>query len=165
MTVSTKAVINSYQELNVLVAQSLGWEKTEYEEECSQFASGAQWQYGGDYHAVKVRFFAPDDNATNEDFDAECWFDDYGYVPDFSTDWSHTQLLLNECDRRNIVVNWGRNRDYISCAFDDSKNPAVTTVLDRDTSSSMALVTVLAWLKFQDYKIELNIEELEEECN
>ncbi|MBE9038480.1 hypothetical protein [aff. Roholtiella sp. LEGE 12411] len=110
----------------MLVAQTLGCKETGFEQECSQFTPGAQWQYGGDYHAVKIQLFAPDDNATDEDFDAECWFDNYGYVPDFSTDWSHTQLLLKECDRRNIVINWVRDRDYISCAFDDGKNPAVT---------------------------------------
>jgi hypothetical protein len=61
MTVKTKTIINSLQELDVLVAQSLGWEKAELKEECSQFTSGAQWQYGSDYYATQVRFFAPDD--------------------------------------------------------------------------------------------------------
>ncbi|MBW4557122.1 MAG: hypothetical protein KME59_14470 [Trichormus sp. ATA11-4-KO1] len=163
MTVSTKVAINSFPELNVLVAQSLGWEKTEFEEECSQFTPGAQWQYGGDYHAVKVEFFVPPDSAIDDEFDGESWFDNYGYVPDFSTNWSHTQLLLKECDRRNVVVNWGRNKDCIGCAFYDGKNPAVTIVLKRDISCSMALTTVLAWLEFQGYDIELDLEDLEQE--
>ncbi len=36
-------------------------------------------------------------------------------------------------------------------------------LIDRDTSSSMALATVLAWLKFQGYEIELDLEDLEQE--
>ena len=47
------------QQNDLVSEQVMGWQLYHWEEECSQFTPGAQWQYGSDYYALQCSLWAP----------------------------------------------------------------------------------------------------------
>ncbi len=93
----------SLQEIDELIAQQLGWVKSSFEEECSQFTPGAQWNYGTDGYTITVELLFPREVVEAGTF--EEWTDNHyhwcaenGGAPRFSSNWDDTELLLQECD-------------------------------------------------------------------
>lgn len=167
--------INSLAEIDNIIALLLGWVESEIEEECSQFTPGATWIYGGDYYAIKVKLLFPEEvvNAGGESewtYEHEDWYENGG-APYFSSQWSDTNILLEECDRTGLVLEWFRNKDNIGCQIQkyefekpESLIPVVAyTGTNFNIPKSMSLATCMAWLLWHGIKIEFEFDKLTDE--
>lgn len=92
---------------NALVAeQIMGWELYDWEEECSQFTPGAEWQHGSDYYALKCTLWAPAWLGFVLEDDEEAlltWAEGYG-SRDWVTDVGAAIKLLEELQDRQPAV-------------------------------------------------------------
>lgn len=168
---SSPIQINSYQELDELIARKLGWVESWFEEECSRDTPGAIWSFGTDSYVVKVELLYPSEivergsKETWVDFHQE-WCYDNGGAPLFSRKWQDTELLLDICDKASLLVEWFRNEEVISCSIDRIENGFTTGMGVRyytgnqfEIPKSMPLATCLAWLCWQGVKVNLNLQE------
>lgn len=168
--------VKSFQEIDALIAQQLGWVKSSFEEECSQFTPGAQWNYGTDWYTIKVELLFPTE-VVEEGLEEE-WIDNHyhwcaenGGAPLFSSNWDDTEVLLQECDcpkgsakgnRCGKLVEWSRNSEITSCSIKQIDNTTKAPLIAYTGSpfgipKSMPLATSLAWLLWHNIKIEFNL--------
>jgi hypothetical protein len=142
-------LITSYQDLNKIIAQSLGWvESIHYESQSEPIPD------------VEIEYYHPPDLSEDE---AEEWFSNWGVAPDFSEDWYCVeQWILPECDRLNLLIEWQRSPKVIRCmicASSENRYPGVMifTGAGFKYPRSMPLATCLAWLSFKgvEFKLEL----------
>lgn len=130
--------IESYEDLDKLVAQSLGWQQSIYSD-----------LFNGD---IEISFYHPSDLIGADVLDQ--WFIDYGIAPKFCECWRYAEeFLLPECDRRNLGIEWRRSPQSIVCviaALTERYYPGVMvhTGAGFKYPRSMNLATCLAWLHF-----------------
>ena len=77
--------------------------------------------------------------------------------------WEHAQLILEECDRQDLLIEIVRSRDAITCVIRpvnpndwNSANFNPITVGFK-LPRMMSLAVVLGWLNFKGYEFELTL--------
>ncbi len=157
--------VQSFQEIDELIAQQLGWVKSSFESECSQFTPGAQWNYGTDWYTINIELLFPPEVV--EALGEQEWTDNHyqwcaenGGAPRFSSNWDDTELLLQECDSCGLLVEWSRNSEITICSIKQIDNTTTAPLIAYTGSpfgipKSMPLATSLAWLLWHNIKIEL----------
>ena len=134
------------------------------------FTDGATWVYGGDYYAIKEKLLFPQrvvDAGLEEEwiYEHENWYENGG-APYFSSEWNDTNILLEECERTGLLLEWFRNKDNIGCQIrkyefekPESSIPVVAnTGTNFNIPKSMSLATSMAWLLWHGIKIEFEFD-------
>ena len=139
-------IITTYEQLNKLIAQSLGWE----ERSISVFG-------------LTAKIFCPTGIKLEEAFE---YHHKYSGCPDFATNWQDIEdLILSECDRQNIFVEWTHSPEIISCTMRQIEHKqwssadfkSVITGGKTKLPRSMSLATSLTWLTFKENKVNIDI--------
>lgn len=177
--------ITDLKQIDNLVAEHLGYLKYTWEEECSQYNVGAQWNYGGEYYYVTMYSWVPENlyNRTEEEWLANYYYKKeeekeladyypsledfihsqnmYG-APPFSLDWETIQTLIDSLTP-SCHITFSANRWSTECTiknlYDDNNIVNVSTG-DLSTEykiKSLPLAISLAFLKLKDIRIILNL--------
>ncbi|BAT56585.1 hypothetical protein NOS3756_55970 (plasmid) [Nostoc sp. NIES-3756] len=138
--------ITSYEQLNKLVAESLGWQ------------TGVELIEQGKFQA-EVEFYYPVDIEEDR---RERWFDEFGIAPDFANElWNVEAFLIPECDRQRLVTQITITPTMVSCGIKpliaDERNTGMAVTGEKGIPKSIALAVCLAWLRFKGVEFELQL--------
>lgn len=145
--------ITSYEELNKLVAQTLGWEETEID---------VQVIVDKTVKLQRVNVLHPKLGVGERPLD---YWREYDTCPDFSTDWQLVEkFILAECDRQKLAVQIVRTSLMISCSikpmnYIEDDRPARSFITgEMGVPKSTPLAVCLAWLRFNNVEFEFEPE-------
>ncbi|MBD2505542.1 hypothetical protein [Anabaena azotica] len=138
--------ITTYEQLNKLVAESLGWE------------IGIYLIYQGEFqHDDELEFFYPPDIEEDR---RERWFEEFGIAPDFCCEiWNVEAYVLPECDRHRLTTQITITPSMVSCGIKplmaDGRGTGMASTGVKGIPKSIALAVCLAWLRFKGVEFEL----------
>lgn len=138
--------ITSYEQLNKLIAESLGW------------STGIELIEQGKFK-TEVEFYYPTDIEEDR---RERWFDEFGVAPDFANElWTVEAFLLPECDRQRLITQIAVTPTMVSCGIKplvaDGRSTGMAVTGEKGIPKSIALAVCLAWLRFKGVEFELQL--------
>ncbi|MBD2505691.1 hypothetical protein [Anabaena azotica] len=140
--------ITNYEQLNKLVAESLGWEIGIYLIDQGEFQ-----------HDDELEFYYPPDIEEDR---TERWFEEFGIAPDFCCEiWNVEAFVLPECDRQKLVTQITISPTMVSCGIkpltSDGIHSGMAVTGEKGIPKSVALAVCLAWLRFKGVEFELSL--------
>ncbi|BAY41355.1 hypothetical protein NIES2111_57510 (plasmid) [Nostoc sp. NIES-2111] len=138
--------ITSYEQLNKLIAESLGWQ------------TGIELIDQGKFK-TKVEFYYPGDIEEDR---RERWYDEFGVAPDFANElWTVEAFLIPECDRQRLVTQITITPTMVSCGIKplvaDERSTGMAVTGEKGIPKSIPLAVCLAWLRFKGVNFELEL--------
>lgn len=180
--------ITNLRDLDKLIAQRLGYVEYIWEEECSQYSSGANWVNGSDYFALTCSTYIPKElyDKTDEEWEADYQQDKSTYssledyisstcycLPYFSTSYEAMEEVLNYLNEQDLHIELIRTKGCSICLLSKSSqlypdpnymDSFITIQLGKSINptynkhQSLPLAVSLAFLKYKNISINLQLE-------
>lgn len=138
--------ITGFEQLNKLVAQSLGWSTGIELIDEGEFTGGTEIEF---YYPLNI-----------EEDRRERWFDEFGVAPDFANElWTVEAFLIPECDRNRLTTQITITPTMVSCGIKpltpDGIHSGMAVTGEKGVPKSIPLAVCLAWLRFKGVEFEL----------